>query len=901
VAAVTLGEELDLITSSGQWRALDDLLCRLEAEGLRDARRWYRTNRAPLNALARDWSTPVDRDGVRTCCDLLAAALAPSPEKAAAWLEWDVFWRDDTAEHLATVVHHLAARGPQWCHAFLEASSRRRVPTESWSEISRLARVSLPLLEHHRLPPPAGDAFAKSWADRYSLMAASASSEERRSAGVAPFRAEAPPAESYRLRIDERGRVQVQGFLLRDTSLAREWEDDPVLADAFSAVINRPGTLSLLGGVSATGWELGPAVSAMVDVGRLERSRVLEDCLQALTRDEPAATQKALATVLDALGFSPQDAKGRVPLLLGAMATARGPVTVVLLPVLLGTVSGPEEMAELAVTVFSRKEKRQRTELLRALVHREAVDRFGRDAVVAGLTMAAECDDESLAERARKALQTLGVTAARAEAPPVADLWQEVPAAGPPPQVQPLRPDAESLTAAASAWSAGAGGHDTAAFLDVFIRWAWQDLRGLTAFVKSTWKRHAWDQPEAARWAAEWAHGAVTEATFRVEVERVLRYHAGTPAAAAEPEAWLHGSAPVTRELMLLHVHETLLAAGSVPCLLSTPSYVSGLVAFDDLLSRLRSYGEAECGELDLFQALLRLEQVDPSRAADLDGLAVRIRGRRRTGLARFLPGAREASADAVVLVRQWVRGGGLPELMVHPTQAGFRFEPVALPVPMEAFPTLPRALIAGHDPAGDRELSEYSVGRDSTVAVVPLWPDWVVAKAAHSFDQSVKGPAQWLAWLTTAGGRPGLPVHHAVATTLSHADEHCRLLAVDAALTLISQGRFDTALFERACLRLLERGELRLARTAAAWEQVVLGGGMRPLWPAVMAVVEAACRQDRRPAGLAELLAVARRYAAAAPGAVVPPAVAAIAQTKGTSKVHVEARAWVRDAEALA
>jgi hypothetical protein len=33
----------------------------------------------------------------------------------------------------------------------------------------------------------------------------------------------------------------------------------------------------------------------------------------------------------------------------------------------------------------------------------------------------------------------------------------------------------------------------------------------------------------------------------------------------------------------------------------------------------------------------------------------------------------------------------------------------------------------------------------------------------------------------------------------------------------------------------------------------------------------------------------------------VVPPAVVAIAQTKGTSKVHVEARAWVRDAEALA
>jgi hypothetical protein len=134
------------------------------------------------------------------------------------------------------------------------------------------------------------------------------------------------------------------------------------------------------------------------------------------------------------------------------------------------------------------------------------------------------------------------------------------------------------------------------------------------------------------------------------------------------------------------------------------------------------------------------------------------------------------------------------------------------------------------------------------------------------------------------------------VATTLGHADERCRLLAVDAALTLIARGRFDTSLFEQACLRLLERGELRLARTAAAWEQVVLGGGMRPLWPAVTAVVEAACSLERRPAGLADLLSMARRYAAAEPGAVAPPAVVAVAEGKGASKVHVEARAWVRD-----
>ncbi|MDF2090885.1 hypothetical protein P0Y31_00875 [Knoellia sp. 3-2P3] len=895
---MTLGEELDLITASGQWRALDDLLGRLDADGVQEAERWYRANRAPLHAAARDWSSPVDHDGVRSCCDLLAVSLAPSPEKAAAWFGWHHYWRSDGGEPLAAVVQRMGDRGREWCAAFLEAASTRVFRGDFESDAIRLARIGLPLAEHFDLPLPMGGSFAQGWTEHYGQLMSQAAWEARRGTDGVPRRADhLPPSGTTRLRFDEHGRLRAHRQLVAEQTLAGQWRVDPLLRDVLPAAVERPGTLGTLVSTSVQGWELGPAVAAMVDEGRLERERLLEVCLQALTRDEPAATQKALATVLTALGFSAGDAKGRVPLLLGAMATARGPVTAVLLPVLLDTVSGPEEMAELAVTVFSRKEKRQRTELLRALVHREAVDRLGREAVVAGLAAAAESDDESLAGRARRALAGLGVEAERPAPQPVADLWCD-PAPAPPPQpFRQVEPTPEGLTAALSAFSTGGLGHVTARFLDAFVRWAWDDRAGFAAFLRSAWPRHDWQRPEVVNRAADWAHGGLDRAQHEKEVAKIRFYHGGVWRPYVSHD-WHLSSMPVTWALVRLHVSETLLAAGSVPCLLSTPSDEGGSVSFDDLHSRLRSYRDAPCGELDLFQALLRLEPVDPTRADELDGVVVTLRGREATGLRRLLRGTRSPGADAAGVVRQWVAGGGLPALEVRAAERGLHVGPAELPVPLDVFPSVPPDLVAGHQPGRDKDFSEYQVAADTTIDVVPHWPELVVAKTQSSFDQSSTSSSRWLEWLVEAPGIAGPAVHHALAATLGHADEAARLRGVDATLALMARGRFDSGDFERACLALLGRGKLRLARTTSAWEQVVLGGGMKPLWPAVTAVVEAACRLERRPAGLAELLSLARRYAAAAPGAVVPPAVVEIARTRGASKVHVEARAWVRDVE---
>jgi hypothetical protein len=897
---VTVGEQFDLYAADGNWRMLNALLDGLGEQGGNEARAWYRTNRTALSRTAdHSWADDPDGSSVKACRDLLAVALAPSPERAAAWFGYHHYWRSDGGASLGAIVQRMADNGRQWCADFLAAASSRMFTGDFGSDAGRLARIALPLVRYYSLPAPMGQSFAQGWVEHYRLQMSLASWErQRRMQPEHPEggRPAADPASVTVLDIDADGRVQVSRRVVEGHSLVEAWRADPVLPEALSAAIARPGTLGALVSVSTEGWELGPAVAAMVAEGRLDRERLVEDCLTALTRQAPASSQKAVGVILGAVGFSAADAMGRAPLLQGLMATAQGAVTSALLPVLLEIVESPEEMGELALTVFSRKEKRQRSELLRALAHRDAPSRFGRAAVLAGLAAAAECADESLAERARKSLAWLGVAAGTPERPSLEGLWSELPRAEPPASFEVLDPSPQSLAAAVSAFSAGDVRNATARFLDVFIRWAWRDRAGFIAFVRKAWPPHTWENPEAVNLAADWACGALTMADFEKEAAGIRHYHSGV-SRPAQSEGWTWFSMPVTRALLHLHQRESLLAAGSIPCLLSTPSDESSVLAFGDLVARLRVYGDARCGELDLFQALLRLEPVDPARAVELDGITVAMRGRGSATRWR-VPGIgrRSTDSDAVALVRQWVRGGGLPELTTHMGPDGIRVQPVSLPVALEAFPTVPPALFAGHQRGRDREFYDYDVSSDCTAAVVPHWPDLVVAKTASLFDQSTKAPPRWLPWLTTTGGSAGLPLHHAVAATLSHADDEGRLLAVDAALTLMAQRRFDASLFEQACLLLLGSGQLRLARTAAAWEQLMLGGGLKALWPALVAVVNASCEMRRKPAGLYELLAVARRYAPAVPGGSVPLSVAALAASSGSSKAHIEARAWARD-----
>jgi hypothetical protein len=335
---------------------------------------------------------------------------------------------------------------------------------------------------------------------------------------------------------------------------------------------------------------------------------------------------------------------------------------------------------------------------------------------------------------------------------------------------------------------------------------------------------------------------------------------------------------------------ETCLRFGSIPYLVSTPSLRSGELQFDALVDRLRGYGRTAVGA-DLFLALLRLEPVDPERLNALDGLSLPVWTASVQSTSRISGWAR---ADAVDLVRRWVVGGGLPARTSNHDEDTVSLDPVLLPVDRAAFPGIPAELVAGHRSGVQEEYDAWDMTAETTFGVVPRWSDLLAARTQLQFDQSQRVAPRWLPLLVECPEAPGAALHHVIAATLCHAGEDHRLLAVDATLSLMGRRWWDADAYTRCCEHMLEGGNLRLARLASSWEQVILGGGLMALWPTVLSVLDDACARVGKPAGLAELLAMVRRYVAAVPDVVLPASVHSLAESKGASRARIEAAALV-------
>jgi hypothetical protein len=518
---------------------------------------------------------------------------------------------------------------------------------------------------------------------------------------------------------------------------------------------------------------------------------------------------------------------------------------------------------------------------------KDAVDRWGHDGVVAALEVAAAVPDEKLAARARARLDALGATPVAVDAPPAARLWEARPAPYSPVAVEEIRPAEPDIVAASSVYNDQAGLVDDALLLDAVVRWAARDPGAAQRFVAEVDTRTPYERPRSIM-----ALGHARYAGARLELARRIRHleevHDGRPRTRSYAE-------PILQAIVGIQLTETGLRLGQVPLLLSTPTSSDGAVSFDALVDRMRRHAGIPVGTFDLFLALLRVGPIPPERLGELDaldGVDLPLEApvpRRDTFLGRLR--GRRQPGDAAELVRRWVQGGGLPPLTAGREADGtLTVDPIRLPVELGAFPGVPEGILAGH--ASDRGYWVSWASAAGQVAAAPWWPELLAAQSLRLFDQSSRAVASWLLPpLVTSPGWTGPAVHRTVVATLSHADEDERLIGVDAFLTLAGRDDFDTGLITSACLDLLARGELRLTRTAGAWEQVVLGGGMRALWPSVVAVAEAACAMPRKPAGLADLVAFYGRYAGADPGAVVPPALAALAADRGGSKAHLEAR----------
>jgi hypothetical protein len=874
---MTVGEQLDELVNEAAWSKLSGFLDGLSADGVEAARRWYRQGRRDALRLAQEAVGPADAKlSGAGCVQLLAVRLAPSGRKAAEWFGWEL-WGEYGGPAEAVVLRRLAGRGREWCAEFVQAASERTFRDREQGPV-RVVRYCMPLIAHHGLSMPTGTTYVVGWAEYYQTASAYATSE-----GSDPVH-----LERQQRWLTAAGTVGP----IADTTLAEAWGRDPVVAEALSACFAIPGLVGRFAAWPHDGWYLGQAAAALVAGGQLDRERVLADCFAALTRPESASTHKAIASALTGVQVVSTDLKDRIALAQGVMATAHGSVTAVLLPVLVEAVSSPEELDELAATVFARKEKKQKSELLRALTSGDAVARFGRDGVVAGLIRAAAVEDETLVVKARAGLARVGVEVEPAEALPVDGLWTvEMP-------VVEARPLGATLAGplGLTAEVSGLAAEDLVArarILDAVIRWAYSDLVAAKVWLQ----QHASQAPEHHEVVLQlinWARGDLTPKVFAKESE-VLR------SAEREPEYWQLTYRPASSAFAYLHGQEALLRAGRIPYLLSTPSYDNGVLGFDHLVERIRRYGSTPCGPLDLFQALLRLEPVPVERLDALPAgvLPIELPMATSSGLLGRLIGRRAVSApDAISVIRRWVQGGGLPGLVTGVDEGKVRVEVPELPVDLALFPDLPPGLVTGHDPGRDDGMQSWQVTPATSVAVCPRWPDLLAAKLADEFEQASKYSPHWLRWLATRDA--GVGAHYVLVVGLAYPDEQSRLLSVDALLVLIGQGGFAPELFTAAALARFRAGSLPLARTSAAWEQAILGGALRSIWPTVIAVLDEACRAARRPTGLAELIALVRRYLPAVPEPVVPPAVRALAESKGSTKAVVEARALVAASEGV-
>ena len=844
-------------------RALLTVLDGLDDEGWEAARRWYRTGRASVRQAAeprgfRVFEKFLEASRVES---VLCVALAP-PASAAKWLRWD--WMGQSVQLVAPVV---VRRGADWCREFVAAIDARPVRGDRWGQVRDTYALLRPAVDAHDLPTPTGPAFVEGWLIEVGV-------QTHWSGG-------------QRLDPDPQ-------------ALAEKLRAEPRLDDLVAPALAHP--------------ELGQhavfasAFALLAADGRLDRSRLVDLCLRGLDSPGRPATQKALAEALVLVGLGSDDVGGGLARLQQLLATCHGSVTSRLLPLALELVATEDDLVELTTTVGARPEKKQRTELLRAITRGSIADRLPPEGRRAALEILAESQDAALAGKAARALESLGVGAFPAAPTNLTalGLWDRSPPRTPAPMPEPVtepaaaRPDVEAVireVAGASSWQ---------------LLPPWREPVALSLLV---------------RWAARDGARSVRRAIRKVE----LAQHDPTPFGTAlagwlakrTPPAWEpivpqdNGYVPNASVLAERHLRESLHRAGRAPFLLSTPTHTDASIDFGVLVERLRHSARSGFGPLDLLMAILRLGPVQPERAAALDGLSpvtpdLSADTRTRVGDAvaylrdlvaagRLVPApitAARMQAEGWVPTKQPEKspgrvpdnqqGQGRSHLGPH-NQPADGFWAAMLPVALDDFATPVEELTA-----------RYAFGHHSRTvlqAVFPWQPDLRLRPGGLWLDH-----VEWwhgFGHLDSRGPR-GPACHDLLLGGYAAGRPGSRQEMVDLTLAWIGADRYDADVALAASWARLRLGKLNLARCATAWEQVFLAGGMRAAWPVALGTAAIAADLPRKPAGLADLLRMLTQYVGEVPSAErsLPPSVVALAEAKGSTKSHAEARLLVRAQE---
>ncbi|WP_345037865.1 hypothetical protein [Georgenia daeguensis] len=834
--------------------------------------------------------------------------LAETGRSAAKRLPWDAAEIDPVV-----LLAMIDSRGQEWAEEFVLAAlaAPSRFP---WQRLG-VTVLCLPLLARLGVRPPVTAGLIQAWSAYYSAAAAKWD-------GTFEFRG--TPKRLTQPWFMEDGNIVVRDYRAEGLDFTAVCQLDPLFHDVAPHWVTRP-LLEPTEGLRPV-IQLPLVLAALADGALVPREEAVDEALTRLAAIPRPAEQQHLAKILRALQIGPTDLADRHALALSIISAGHGSVSAVLLGPLLESRLADEDLEELALVVFARKEKKQRTQLMSYLARaakaataeqtaaRSVTPVHDRQALVTALGAATELDDLRVRQRAAELLDLLeeGVPpnpqgSAGGQLGPgslevyVPDLWNSLPPAAPVARQPLFGSGIEAFTAAFSAVEARPGNAGEEALLACYVASVPRHRREIGKFFASLRRERAFDAGLVSRALLDRFRWSQTD---HEQLVRELRETLPQPHEQRSRSSRWTGLTPVGA-LLVARLSEAQLLARHVPCLLSTPSLENGVVTFEDLLGRLRVYGSARArhGELDLLLALLRLEPVPPARAAELTGFAVpRANAPRDTRL------------DAVALARAWVSGGGLPPLRSEfwvgppvpdpygrnmgriqgtPTVVRVSGPAAALPVHPSYFPSAPPTLFLGVGESERHVSTTWNLTAELAASVVPSWRDltasyWLESHRAHSKD----GP-RLLGEVARCTGPGGPATHLALAHGLSAPAPDSRQCAVDAALEIAGQGAFSAPHLREATLAMQQTGELTRGRFAGACEQIALAGGLGAVWPALSALATALMAEPKVPTGTADVLAVLRRHCAAVPtDHRCVEGLEAFAERRGSSKALTEARA---------
>ncbi|MFE5185804.1 DUF6493 family protein [Streptomyces sp. NPDC056628] len=868
VEAVRAGRSADVV---GLLDGMTDAERRAAFPELRALRKELRAD--PWTAQARRVYPALHAAG--TVCQTGAAGVA-------AWIAAsDMRWWSASP---GVLIDLLGDRSPAWladvAHRLAARPVTSRVPYELMAGLVRLAGC----------PAPTTEAYVHGWADHI-------------------------------------GHLWQRG----DTVLDR-LRKDPHLTALVTALFETAdigGRLSWSADGGENSWS--GALARLTAEGALDRRATVDACVARLLRGGPASDHRVFLRMLQAFALTRDEERERVADWLALASDGPSMVAAhaqsVLASLALDGELPARRLAEMSGAVLFRTEKKLVRAQLILLGKVLARDTSTADALLPSVAQAFGHEDSEVQERALKLIErhrrAIGAGPARDELrsaaeqlipalrkraadalgvaldAPAAPAYEEVL----PPAPRPVRLTPAPATATELAEEVGAllaAGGDVAAFertVDGLVRETHRDREGLLEALAPVLAQRWWYERGSVRHRVEASftgpHGLVGPWHT---LELLLATLAGAVPTAALRNALVRGTvsaqcghAPLARAFEARAWELAFrIRTEPLPFLLSTPTWSTGLLEPEDLVTRLEEYGRlgARVSGADFAQALLRVRRGDPARAGAAAERAAALGTAEGTRLAEWLA---SAPSTAVFTRRTWedrvlVEADEIPEFL-HGLPDGFR----ALGLPVSG------------DPARWSCYHWHDGMRPHWLAVLPEARELVAVRMLRDISFTAihdsRGEAAILPLLAESDGEAGEAVRLAVAHGLGARHPEDRLASVDALLVLASRGQLDAAGLGADLGDLARRGAVKPSRLVDSMRTAMSTGAYGTVWetprhtlPVLLAdVATGAATVPAR--GLADLLAVAAECAERTGARGEVPHLARTADRPGSSRLVGQAR----------